>query len=137
MFSFSPRDRPSVVPAMPRAVAGMGLLMMAFLTPAAHAADDGPAARLRQDLLDCREGRTSQSRGDCEREARHAAAAARLGALSGPGDPAVHAQRRCAVFKQESDHADCMARQGGGATLSGSVDGGGVLRAVTTPAPAR
>lgn len=113
------------------------LCALFFLSPWAHAANESPAARLRLDLQDCREGRTAQSRSDCEREARNAAAEARRGALSGPGDAAAHAQRRCAVFKQEGDHADCMARQGAGASLSGSVDGGGVLRAVTTPVTAR
>lgn len=109
------------------------LFSLFMLGTASHAATDSPAARLRLDLQDCREGRTSQSRGDCEREARNAAAEARRGALSGPGDATAHAQRRCAVFKQEGDHADCMARQGAAATLSGSVDGGGVLREATTP----
>ncbi|WP_342133264.1 hypothetical protein [Hydrogenophaga sp. OTU3427] len=105
--------------------------------PHASAAGDADAMRYRQDMLDCREGRTAQSRPDCEREARNARADARRGALSTPVDPAGQTQRRCAVFKQEDDHVACMARQGAGAQVSGSVEGGGLLREITTTVPAR
>lgn len=107
------------------------------LASPARAADESAAARYRQDMRDCREGRTAQSRPDCEREARNAAAEARRGALSTPIDAAGQAQQRCAVFKHEADHTDCMARMGVGARLSGSVEGGGVLREHTTVVPAR
>lgn len=107
------------------------------LASPARAADDSAAARYRQEMRDCREGRTAQSRADCEREARSAAAEARRGALATPIDAAGQAQQRCAVFKQQTDHADCMARMGAGALLSGSVEGGGVLREHTTVVPAR
>lgn len=101
------------------------------------AADTTTAQRYRDDMRDCREGRTSQSRTDCEREARNAAAEARRGRLDTRVDAAGQLQRRCAVFKHETDHADCMARLGAGAQLSGSVDGGGMLREFTTVVPAR
>lgn len=113
-----------------------GLVLAAGLAlPAASAfaADESPAARLRLDLRDCREGRSSQSLADCEREARNAAGEARRGRLATPVDAAGQAHRRCAVFKHEGDHADCLARQGAGAHSSGSVAGGGVLRELTSP----
>lgn len=103
----------------------------------AHGAEESVASRYRQDMRDCREGRTAQSRPDCEREARNAAGEARRGALKTPIDAAGHAQQRCAVFKDATDHADCMARMGTGARLSGSVEGGGLLREHTTSVPAR
>lgn len=103
----------------------------------AQAQDRDSSLLYRQDMLDCREGRTAQSRQDCELEARNALAEARRGALGGAPDPATQVQRRCAVFKMEVDQADCMARLGPGAQLSGSVGGGGVLREVTIPVPPR
>lgn len=121
-------------------LASAGLALVAVLMVSAvpaFAAGERPAARLALDLRDCREGRSSQSLVDCEREARNAAAEARRGRLDTPVDSAGQAQRRCAVFKQEGDHADCLARQGSGAQLSGSVGGGGVLREVTTPVVTR
>lgn len=118
-------------PPLSRVCLAAGLLLCTTGSGAA-AADD---LRYRQDMQDCREGRTSQSRADCEHEARNARAEARRGALGTPVDPASQAQRRCAVFKQEGDHADCLARQGANARVSGSVEGGGVLRELVTPVP--
>lgn len=132
----------TVVPPMRRLPTPLvfALLCVALgltLIASAQAASDNPALRLRQDMQDCREGRTSQSRSDCEREARNAFADARRGALIMPVDEAAQRQRRCAVFKHEADHTDCMARLGAGAQLSGSVEGGGVLREFSIGVPAR
>lgn len=136
-------------PKLPKAFAARSASMLSFgclalgltlgltLALPARAADESAAARYRQDMRDCREGRTSQSRPDCEREARNAAAEARRGALATPIDAAGQAQQRCAVFKQAADHADCIARMGVDARLSGSVEGGGLLREYTTVVPAR
>lgn len=131
MTVFSQRAQRS--PPLARRCLALGLFLVASASGAAPADEQ----RYRQDMRDCREGRTAQSRPDCEREARNARAEAVRGALSTPVDPASQAQRRCAVFKQEGDHADCLARQGANARLSGSVEGGGVLREISTPVMTR
>lgn len=74
------------------------------------------------------------SRAACIREVGAAAQAARAGQLTS-ADAATYqrnATARCAVFKDAQDHADCEKRMGPSATVSGSVDGGGLLREETT-----
>lgn len=122
---------------LPLGCLALGLTLGLTLALPVHAADESAASRYRQDMRDCREGRTSQSRPDCEREARSAAAEARRGATNTTVDAAGQAQQRCAVFKQDPDRADCLARMGEGARLSGSVEGGGLLREYTRVVPAR
>lgn len=136
LFPFPRGANPGSARATTTALLTCVVLCLPLASPA-RAADESAAARYRQDMRDCREGRTAQSRADCEREARSAAAEARRGALATPINAASQAQQRCAVFRQEADHTDCMARMGVGARLSGSVEGGGVLREHTTVVPAR
>lgn len=111
-------------------------LAAGLLSAAACAAAPADDLRYRQDMQDCREGRSAQSRTDCELEARHALSEAQRGALGPPGDAAAQALRRCAVFKHDGDHADCLARQAPQAHTSGTVQGGAVLRDVATPTAA-
>lgn len=113
-----------------------GLVLASTLS--AVAADPRDAPQFRQDMRSCRDGGAPQSRSDCERETRNAYAESRRGGLTSPTDtPNEQAQRRCAVFQREGDNADCMARMGTGALVSGSVNGGGLIREATTPAPSR
>ena len=85
-------------------------------------------ARYQQEMADCNSGR---SRGDpvaCRREATNALAEARRGQLHGaPGQYERNALQRCAVH-QGNDRADCEARIRDPGNVSGSVEGGGVLR---------
>ncbi len=78
------------------------------------------------------------SRAPCLREIGAAAQAARRGDLSSPGDNTYerNAMERCEVFKTPQDRSDCQARLQGN-PVSGSVEGGGVLREATTMVPAR
>ncbi|QXL83682.1 hypothetical protein [Comamonas sp. NLF-1-9] len=74
------------------------------------------------------------SRAACIREVGAAAQAARNGQLSS-ADAATYernAMARCQVFKTEQDRRDCEKRMGPAAELSGSVQGGGILREETT-----
>ena len=70
------------------------------------------------------------SRAACVREVGAAAQAARAGELT--SDDAATYERnalaRCAVFKNPQDKSDCIKRMGPNARLSGSVEGGGILR---------
>ncbi|MCZ2105237.1 MAG: hypothetical protein OZ923_12140 [Comamonadaceae bacterium] len=70
------------------------------------------------------------SRAACVRETGAAAQAAREGALTTASAATYerNALARCEVFKAPQDQADCRARMGPQAIVSGSVDGGGLLR---------
>ena len=59
-----------------------------------------------------------------------AAQAARSGELTSASASVyeLNALARCSVFKNPQDKSDCIKRMGPKATLSGSVDGGGILR---------
>ena len=77
----------------------------------------------------------AESRAACVREAGAAAQAARTGQLSS-SDTSIYernALARCEAFKTPQDRSDCEARVRSSATVSGSVEGGGVLREATTP----
>ena len=77
------------------------------------------------------------SRAPCLREVAAAAQAARNGQLTSPGSNTYesNAMARCEVFKTPQDRSDCQARVRS-QTVSGSVEGGGVLREATTMVPA-
>ncbi len=70
------------------------------------------------------------SRTACVREMGAAAQAARAGQLTSASASVYEltALARCSVFKNPQDKSDCIKRMGPKATLSGSVDGGGILR---------
>ncbi len=91
----------------------------------AHAASASAAASCA--------GEPAASRAACVREVGAAAQAARAGQLTSE-DAATYernAMARCAVFKNPQDKSDCAKRMGPRARLSGSVDGGGILREET------
>ncbi|MBN9330712.1 MAG: hypothetical protein ABT03_01475 [Comamonas sp. SCN 67-35] len=75
----------------------------------------------------------AESRAACVREVGAAAQAARAGQLT--SDDAATYERnalaRCSVFKNPQDKSDCIKRMGPRASLSGSVEGGGILRQET------
>lgn len=86
----------------------------------------------RQELQACRSGETAQAASNCLKEARHARAAKRQGALDTSGeDFMANALARCEPFSGE-DRAACEARVMGFGNASGSVAGGGLLRWVET-----
>lgn len=78
-----------------------------------------------------------ESRAACIREAGAAAQAARAGQLSSSDAGAYerNALMRCEAFKTPEDRSDCEARVRSSATVSGSVEGGGLLREAVTPIP--
>lgn len=78
-------------------------------------------------------GEPAASRAACMRETGAAAQAARAGQLTS-ADAATYernALARCSVFRNPQDKSDCVKRMGPQARLSGSVDGGGILREET------
>lgn len=95
---------------------------------AAGNATDQAQQRFRQDMALCSSGQSNQDLDTCQREARHALAEARRGALTVPGaDLQTNARQRCAVH-QGLDRSACEARMSGEGTVDGSVEDGGLLR---------
>ena len=73
----------------------------------------------------CMSGQTQQSREDCMKEARNAAAEKNRGRLETYSD---HAMARCEVHQAGEDKAACRARVMGMGNVEGSVAGGGLIR---------
>jgi len=123
---------------LPRLPALMGAALL-LCGSAAFAANKAPSA-LQQERAACAP-LPQESRSTCEREAGAAAQAARSGGLSSAdaGTYERNALARCDAFQNLQDKAECQARMGSRATVGGSVEGGGLLRELTTttikPAP--
>lgn len=105
---------------------------------AAHAARGEMAeaqARYQQDRAACLSGQTNQDRATCLKEAGAALAEARRGGLTdGQGQLRKNAKDRCGVLAG-AERTDCLARMSGEGTVSGSVEGGGILREKVTIEP--
>ncbi|OVZ59921.1 hypothetical protein CDO44_10135 [Pigmentiphaga sp. NML080357] len=110
----------------------------AILLSSAQAASDGQAA-YREEVARCNSGKSGQDRATCLREAGAALQEARRGNLRG-GDASGYERnrtQRCNALP-EADRPACIARAEGRGTVTGSVEGGGVLREyreIVTPAP--
>ena len=116
---------------LPRLPALMGAAML-LCSSAAFAASQAPSA-LQQERAACAR-LPEESRSACEREAGAAAQAARSGELSSMDASTYerNALARCDAFQAPQDKAECQARMGSRATVGGSVEGGGLLRELTT-----
>ena len=79
-----------------------------------------------QDREFCHSGKSSQDRATCLREAGAAAQEAPKGNLSEASEQNRFA--RCDYHKNPEDREYCIRRMQGEGTVSGSVDGGGLLR---------
>ena len=104
--------------------------------PAVQGANADPAMKYERDRAACLSGRSAQDQATCLREAGAALQAARRGDLSsGEGDLKQNAQERCKVLAG-AERSDCLARVRGEGMVSGSVEGGGILRETVTIVPA-
>lgn len=96
-------------------------------------------ARFKQEMANCVSGNTSQDKDSCMREARAALAEVKRGVPDRPGKTAskleADTSQRCAVHQGQQRDA-CEARMRGEGSATGSVEGGGILREITTPATA-
>ena len=98
------------------------------------AAPDRPAVeeRYRQERAACERLEAGQDQAACLREAAAARAQALQGALDdGAPDYRDNSLARCRML-QGDDRRDCLSRMTGAGSVSGSVEGGGVLREFTT-----
>lgn len=92
-------------------------------------------ARFKQEMANCVSGNTSQDQDSCMREARAALSEFKRGVWGRPEETEANARQRCEVHQGQPREA-CEARMRGEGKVSGSVEGGGILREITTPAPA-
>jgi len=88
--------------------------------------------RYRQESAACERLEPGQDRTACLREAAAARTQAMRGALEdGATDYRANSLARCRMLQGE-DRRDCLSRMSGAGSVSGSVEGGGVLREYTT-----
>ena len=127
----------------PRISSLAAALLLTFGMSAAMAAKPAPTSSIQvkyeHERAVCTADKTGPDRSLCLQDAEVARGAALRGQLTNPEDVNYrrNALERCQVFKGE-EAKECRERilGTGGATVSGSVDGGGVLREIVTVEPA-
>ena len=87
----------------------------------------------QQDRAFCNSGQSSQDLKTCLREAGAAAQERPKGNLSDASDANKYA--RCDYHKNPEDREFCIRRMNGEGTVTGSVDGGGLLRELRVVTP--
>lgn len=89
-----------------------------------------------QDRQFCLSGRSAQDQKTCLREAGAALQEAQRGALSREGSEYEQNKfQRCDYHKDPKEREYCMMRMRGQGTVSGSVEGGGLLRELRVVEP--
>jgi hypothetical protein len=93
-------------------------------------------AQYQRDRAACMAGQTAEDRTTCLREAGAAYVESRRGGLTDPSPRQARqdALARCNAFQTEQDRRECVARMTSG-EVSGSVEGGGILREKTFTVP--
>ncbi len=104
------------------AFCGLGALLFA-----GSALAETPAQTYQRERAACLSGQSSQDRTTCLKEAAAALVEARRGGLS----PASGADAERCNALVGVERAACVARMHGAGKVSGSVEGGGVLRELT------
>ena len=94
-------------------------------------------ATYQRDRAACMRGEGGQDRATCLKEAGAALREARRGGLTDDRSEYERNQTVRCDYQPAQDRADCMRRMRGEGTTTGSVQGGGVLRELTVPVPAR
>lgn len=108
--------------------------LFAFGALTASAATSTAQERYEQDRTACAAAKPGADRSTCMKEASAALAAARRGELDKAKPSPDNALERCKPLP-EAERKECEARMRSG-TVSGSVEGGGVLRELVTTVPA-
>ena len=113
---------------------GLLLLTAAFalaISGLASAQDTGMGSArqtYQQDRAFCNSGQSSQDRATCLREAGAAQQERSHGGLSDNDGYAANKYARCDYHKNPEYREYCIRRMNGEGTVSGSVDGGGLMR---------
>jgi len=117
--------------AFKRTLCVAGTLLVSTISIAADRT--GAEAVYKRDRAACNSGQTSQDRATCLKEAGAALAEARRGGLDdGRGQLEKNRLLRC-DNQPPQDRDDCVRRMNGEGITSGSVEGGGILRELSTP----
>ncbi|MEW6690156.1 MAG: hypothetical protein AB1452_13820 [Pseudomonadota bacterium] len=128
----------SPVPISILALAVLGAI--ALPASAAGAKGSGESSAIHQRFLEERAGCESLSGDDrttCRREAGAAQIEARRGTLSDEGgDFERNRLARCEFHQRADEREYCLRRMRGEGTVTGSVEGGGLLRELTVTVPA-
>jgi hypothetical protein len=110
------------------------------LSGALQAADAGRAAEARKafqaERARCQSDPAVLDRAACVREAGAAYEEEKAGRLAAGTDFEQNRLARCDVHKDQAEHDYCLRRMKGEGTVSGSVEGGGILRELTVVLPA-
>ena len=115
----------------------LGLLSLLATSGAwAQSAAEASRARFEAERSACLAGLTGQDLSTCLTEATNAYGERQRGAEPGVSEDTLlrNRLRRCEVH-QGDERADCEARARGQGQTTGSVEGGGVLRELTTVVP--
>jgi hypothetical protein len=106
-----------------------------LISTASIAAERASAEAVYQrDRAACNSGQSAQDRATCLKEAGAALREARRGGLDdGQGQLEKNRLLRC-DSQPPQDRQDCVRRMNGEGFTSGSVEGGGILRELVTPA---
>lgn len=120
-----------------RRVVRFGMFALgALVISAAHAASD-PQSAYREEVARCNSGKSGQDRATCLREAGAALQEARRGQLR-EGESSAYERnqtQRCAALP-DAERPACIARAQGRGSMTGSVEGGGILREYREVIPA-
>ena len=116
------------------------LFALLFSSVTAHAAGPAGGSNAQQtyqyDRADCMSGRAGADKTACLREAGAALQESKGGKLADANtDFAGNRTARCAYLKGD-DRGYCLRRMNGEGTVSGSVEGGGILRELVVIVPA-
>ena len=113
-----------------------GAVLAAQAATGSSAAKDTAYARYLQEKAACAEGRSHQDRATCMKEANNAYDEARRRPAGTPDSATLqrNAVERCARVKQE-DQQECQRMALGQGKVSGSVEGGGVIKEIVTIEP--
>ena len=110
------------------------------LSGALQAADTGRVSEARNayqaERARCLGEPATEDRTACLREAGAALAEAKAGRLAAGTDFEQNRLARCDVHKVQAEHDYCLRRMRGEGKVSGSVEGGGILRELTVVVPA-
>jgi hypothetical protein len=125
------------IPAMLSPVRLAAVVLLAS-GAASGAGKDDPAVAdaFQRELAACGQRADPDAQRSCRREAYAARDEARRGALAGGNDFERNKFARCEAHKDPAERDYCLRRMRGEGTVSGSVEGGGLLRELKVIVPA-
>jgi hypothetical protein len=130
---YSSMSRRQAIPRFAgRCLGAASIVLWAMTAAAATPVAPDVQSRYEQDRAKCLSGQSNQDQVTCLKEAGAARDAARQGQLNdGDAKYRRNAKERCDALTGD-DAKDCLARMKGKGIVSGSAEGGGILRETVT-----